>query len=140
MKCPLCGFTYDRSDERCHVNCPLAANCQIICCPQCGYQTVDESQGLVGRLTRWLRGRKRPANVPAGAIPISRAEPGEDVEVVEIRPGRARRLERLSALGIVPTAIIRLRQRHPAPVLEVGLTQVAIDPDIAQQIYVRRRP
>jgi Fe2+ transport system protein FeoA len=140
MKCTLCGFRYDRSDERCHVNCPLAANCQIICCPRCGYQTVDESQGLVGRLVRWLRGRKRRPDVAAGTIPISQATPGTEFEVVEIRPGHPRRLERLSALGIVPTAIIRLRQRHPAPVLEVGLTQVAVDAEIARQIYVRRRP
>jgi ferrous iron transport protein A len=140
MKCPLCGFRFDRSDERCHVNCPLAANCSIICCPQCGYQTVDESRSFVGRMGRWMGRRRRHRHGAPGAIPISRAEPGEDLEIVEIRPGRARRLERLSALGIVPTAVIRLRQRHPAPVLEVGLTQVAIDAEIAQQIYVRRIP
>jgi len=140
MKCPLCGFRYDRSDERCHVGRPLSANCSIICCPNCGYQTVDESRGFVGRLSGWMRRRSRHRHAAAGAIPISRAEPGEEFEVVEIRPGRARRLERLSALGIVPTAVIRLRQRHPEPVLEVGLTQVAIDADIAQQIYVRPKP
>lgn len=137
MKCPLCGFTFDRNDERCHAGCPLSAHCTIICCPNCGYQTVDDSRGFVGRMGRWMGRRRRHRHAAPGAIPISHADPGEDLEVVEIRPGRARRLERLSALGIVPTAVVRLRQRHPAPVLEVGQTQVAIDADIARQIYVR---
>lgn len=140
MKCPLCGCKFDRNDERCHAKCPLAANCQVICCPECGYQTVDESRGFVGRMSRWMGRRRRHRHGAPSAIPVTWAEPGEDVEVVEIRPGRARRLERLSALGIVPTAVIRLRQRHPAPVLEVGLTTVAVDADIAGQIYVRPKP
>jgi Fe2+ transport system protein FeoA len=51
------------------------------------------------------------------------------------RPGR--RLEQLSALGIVPDAVLRLLQKRPAPVVQVGETEVAIDFDIARQIYVK---
>ena len=48
-----------------------------------------------------------------------------------------RRLEQLSNLGIVPNAVLRLLQKRPASVVQVGETEVAIDFGIARQIYVR---
>ena len=48
-----------------------------------------------------------------------------------------RRLEQLSGFGIFPDAVVRLLQKRPAAVIQVGETEVAIDTAIAQQIYVR---
>lgn len=53
MKCALCGYEFDRGNLACYGKCPLAAGCHIICCPNCGYQTVDESRsGSVNLLLR----------------------------------------------------------------------------------------
>ena len=45
---------------------------------------------------------------------------------------------RLSNLGLVPGASVVLQQRRPAAVVQVGETTLALDPEIAAAIYVRR--
>ena len=63
MKCQLCGYEFDKTNLACHASCPLAKGCAIICCPNCGYQVVDEERsGMVNtvrklkeRLIQWQR-------------------------------------------------------------------------------------
>lgn len=52
MKCSLCGFDFDKTSLVCHMRCPLADGCAIICCPNCGYQDVDESKSGAANLIR----------------------------------------------------------------------------------------
>jgi DtxR family Mn-dependent transcriptional regulator len=70
-------------------------------------------------------------------LSLSDLRPGQEGRVAYIETGDGRRLEQLSGLGIVPDAVLRLLQKRPAPVVKVGETEVAIDFDIAQQIYVK---
>jgi DtxR family Mn-dependent transcriptional regulator len=49
-----------------------------------------------------------------------------------------RRLVRLGGLGLVPGARLRLQQETPAVVVAIGETTVALDPEIADEVYVRR--
>jgi len=53
-------------------------------------------------------------------------------------PKSRHRLERLISLGLSPGSVIRLAQRRPSFVLEVGETTLALDVDIVKEIYVRR--
>ncbi len=46
------------------------------------------------------------------------------------------RLVRLSALGIVPGAVLTLLQRRPATIVKVAQTTIALDPDVALEIWV----
>jgi uncharacterized Zn finger protein (UPF0148 family) len=55
MKCDLCGYEYDKSDLLCHAGCPLAERCAVICCPNCGYQVVDESKSKSVRAVRKIQ-------------------------------------------------------------------------------------
>lgn len=52
MKCGLCGHKFSQDDVRCSSACPLAGGCPVICCPRCGYQTLDESRSVLVRLAR----------------------------------------------------------------------------------------
>lgn len=52
--------------------------------------------------------------------------------------GRLDGLERLGALGLVPGVGVRLTQRRPAHVVEVGETAIAVDARLAAAIYVKR--
>jgi hypothetical protein len=56
VTCGLCGYTFDAQDQGCHAGCPLAAwqGCALVCCPQCGYQMVDERQSNGARLLKRL--------------------------------------------------------------------------------------
>ena len=52
-QCPLCGFTFDATALTCHTSCPLSKGCNIVCCPNCGYQVPDEDRMRVaGSLKR----------------------------------------------------------------------------------------
>ena len=59
VRCALCGREYERAACR-HQGCPLASHCQMLCCPHCGYRSVDEEASAMaawlGRLLR--RGRE----------------------------------------------------------------------------------
>ena len=66
------------------------------------------------------------------------ASPGERSRIVFIAPKSHARLDRLGALGIVAGSIIRLHQKSPACILKVEETDVALDPEIAAEIFVKR--
>jgi DtxR family transcriptional regulator, Mn-dependent transcriptional regulator len=48
-------------------------------------------------------------------------------------------LERLGTLGLVPGTTVRLVQRRPSYVVDVGETTIAIDTALARAIFVRRQ-
>ena len=53
MRCRLCGHMFEATNLACHASCPLGSRCSLICCPNCGYQVVDESKsGLVTTLAK----------------------------------------------------------------------------------------
>jgi Fe2+ transport system protein FeoA len=68
--------------------------------------------------------------------PLSHLRPGQSARVVHIVAREAARLIKLSALGVVPGAIVRVVQRKPAVVLEVGNTTLALDEAITGDIFV----
>jgi DtxR family transcriptional regulator, Mn-dependent transcriptional regulator len=65
-------------------------------------------------------------------------ELGTPGRIVFIAPKFHDRMDRLAALGVIPGSEIRLRQRSPSFVIEVGETTIALDPEIAREIYVKR--
>jgi len=70
--------------------------------------------------------------------PLSDLKLGEEGRVVFITPKSRFRLDRLSALGLIPGSVVRLAQRRPSFVLEVGETALALDEEILREIYVKR--
>jgi DtxR family Mn-dependent transcriptional regulator len=65
-------------------------------------------------------------------------ELGARGRIVFIAPKFHDRMDRLAALGVVPGSEIRLHQRAPSYVIEVGETTIALDPEIAAEIFVKR--
>ena len=65
-------------------------------------------------------------------------ELGAPARIVFIAPKFHDRMDRLAALGVTPGSEIRLHQRSPSFVIEVGETTIALDPEIAREIYVKR--
>jgi DtxR family Mn-dependent transcriptional regulator len=69
---------------------------------------------------------------------LSDAPLGVMARIVFITPKSRTRLEKLSALGIVPGSKLRLLQRNPSYVLQIGQTTVAVDKDITDEIFVKQ--
>ena len=70
--------------------------------------------------------------------PLPDLKIGEVGRVVFITPKSRSRLERLSALGLIPGSIVRLAQKRPSFVLEIGETTLALEEEIVREIYVKR--
>ena len=145
MRCGLCGHRFDAAALACHIGCPLGAHCNLICCPNCGYQVVDTAQTRVGGwLSRAFRSSRlepetppEPARaVPRQTIPLSHVLPGREVEIVAMREMAGPRISRLGAFGVVPGSRIEVVQRRPAPVVRVGETEIALGLEILERIDV----
>jgi len=65
-------------------------------------------------------------------------ELGVPGRIVFIAPKFHDRMDRLAALGVIPGSPLRLHQRSPSYVIEVGETTIALDPEIAGEVFVKR--
>ena len=70
-------------------------------------------------------------------MPMKDLEPGSRAKIVFIAPKDHSRMDRLSTLGIVPGTEIVLHQKKPAFVIRTGETELALDIEIAAEIYVK---
>jgi len=71
--------------------------------------------------------------------PLSDGSIGADYRIVFIASRSHRRLDRLCSLGVVPGAQLHLHQRLPAFIVRVGGTDIALEPEIAADIFVLPR-
>ena len=69
-------------------------------------------------------------------VPLSTVARGVEVEIHSLEGLDPRRLARLSLYGLVPGCTVSLVQHHPAPVVKVGETEVALERQILDQILV----
>jgi len=82
--------------------------------------------------------KKLSHNVKPLVVPLDDLDPGSKGRIVFISPKDHGRMDRLSTLGIVPGTEITLHQKKPAFVIRSGETELALDPEIAREIYVRQ--
>lgn len=71
-------------------------------------------------------------------IPLEELGLSEKGRIVYIAPRSHQRLDRLSALGIVPGSILRMHQKNPSYVLQIGETTLALDGEVVRDIYVKK--
>jgi DtxR family transcriptional regulator, Mn-dependent transcriptional regulator len=102
---------------------------------------------LLGHPPTCPHGKAIPPGPCCGAVqktlrPLVTGLPSFDLgaagRIVFIAPKFHDRMDRLAALGVIPGSEIRLHQRSPSFVIEVGETTIALDPEIAREIDVKR--
>lgn len=86
-----------------------------------------------GECCRESRREIRPIVVPLKDLPV-----GSNAKIVFITTPYHQRLSRLVNLGVVPGGKVFLHQKRPSFLLRLGATEVAIDEQIAGEIYVRK--
>jgi hypothetical protein len=57
LKCPLCGKEFDEGAMKCG-GCLLSKNCNLICCPHCGYSFKERSAIVDFVKSLWKRKAK----------------------------------------------------------------------------------
>lgn len=70
-------------------------------------------------------------------LPLADAAAGRMYRITFITSKHNGRLDRLAVLGVTPDTDIWLQQKRPSFVLRSGETDIAVDKDIARDIYVR---
>ncbi len=69
--------------------------------------------------------------------PLSEIKSGEKVKVVYVTTKSHASLDRLSAIGVIPGLELTIHQKRPSIIIQYGETQLALDKDIAENIFVR---
>ncbi|MFQ6136785.1 MAG: metal-dependent transcriptional regulator [Candidatus Hydrothermarchaeales archaeon] len=70
--------------------------------------------------------------------PLSELDPGEGGKIAYMTTKKHRRMQKLMAMGVLPGVVVKLIQSFPSFVLQVEETQIALDKEIAEEIFVRR--
>ena len=141
LTCPLCGFEFQKSDALCHHGCPLGSMCHLARCPSCEYEFPEQLPN-----GSWLRRllRRGPAAQPLprqdaeGLLTVKKLAAGERAEVLCLAGDSHSRRNHLAVFGLVPGSEIRLLQRFPSFVVEIGETILALDASVAEDIVVKR--
>jgi DtxR family Mn-dependent transcriptional regulator len=71
-------------------------------------------------------------------VPLTDLDLGKSARIVFMTPSFHKRVDRLGSYGVVPGSVIRLRQKRPSFVIELDGTNLALDGDVAREIFVRR--
>jgi Fe2+ transport system protein FeoA len=71
-------------------------------------------------------------------VPLTRLPKGAVATVVTLSDESAHERNKLMALGVIPGSQIRLLQRFPSYVIQLGYTQLALDKETAARIMVIR--
>lgn len=81
---------------------------------------------------------KARAQIESIIVPLTKILPGEAAKIVYVLTREHPQLHKLMSLGLVPGANVSVHQTSPSFVIQVEETQVALERDIAKEIYVKR--
>lgn len=79
------------------------------------------------------------AHVNSLVTSIDRLEVGEEAKVAYVSASNFPRIRKLSSFGITPGVPVKLKQKFPSFVVQCDETQIALETDIARDIYVWRK-
>lgn len=82
--------------------------------------------------------KKYRVDVQPVVVRLTDFEVGQTGKIVFITPSEAARISRLSSIGIIPGATVRLVQRRPSVVIEIDETTIAIDPELGKEIFIKK--
>ncbi|PYQ32151.1 MAG: hypothetical protein DMF56_01575 [Acidobacteria bacterium] len=114
----------------------MSRGCAMVRCPHCGYEYV-ESGRFADMLRRWIRRGPEKIAEDGEIIPVAEMRVGSSAPVAYITPSSPARLNRLASYGIAAGSDVRLIAKRPAVVLACGSSSIAIEDDVAREIYVR---
>jgi Fe2+ transport system protein FeoA len=134
VDCPLCGHRYPPQGHVGCPACPISAGCATLCCPACGYSTIDPSGSALLRLFR------RKTSLENNAMTLADIAPGGNARVAGFSndlpfPQR----EHLQAYGLVEGRTVRVLLRSPATVVRIEHLELAMEAELAGKIRVERQ-
>jgi DtxR family Mn-dependent transcriptional regulator len=113
-----------------------------------GTTAADAVCTFLGHPPRCPEGREIPSGACCKAreaqrmrplvVPLNELERGTAGRIMFMTPRYQKRFDRLGSFGVVPGSTVRLRQTQPSIVIDIEGTSLALDRDVAAEIFVRR--
>ncbi len=113
-----------------------------------GTTAADAVCAFLGHPPRCPEGRDIPPGVCCNGreaqrlrpliVPLDELQRGTSGRIVFMTPRYQKRFDRLGSFGVVPGSTVHLRQTQPSVVIDIEGTSLALDRDVAGEIYVRR--
>jgi DtxR family Mn-dependent transcriptional regulator len=119
---PSCQFEHILNEEVEENICTLLGHPKI--CPH----GKPIPQGKCCIQSKWL--------VESSIKPLSALTQGQRGKVVYLHTLDDKKLQKMMVMGVLPGRQITLLHRFPSYVFQIGFTQVAVDSEIADSIYV----
>lgn len=82
--------------------------------------------------------RKAKISIDTLVTPLAKLKPGETGKLVYVLTREHPQLHKLMSLGVVPGVTVTVHQVNPAFVIQIDHTHLALEEEIAKDIYVRR--
>ena len=110
-------------------------------------EVTDHICTLLGHPKQCPHGRAIPVGpccerarteVETAVVPLSEVRAGEQGRIVYISTTQHQRLDRLTSLGLFPGRVVRVHQREPLFVIFLDETQLALEREIVEEIFVLR--
>lgn len=144
IKCSMCGYGYDPDQHAACQNCPMHAGCNLVCCPNCGYQTVDPRRSKLVRLARFFSERRSPGRDSIdrnGQTTLADVPPGCKAKVVRfVEDFPPDRRAYLQSYGLVMDYYVQVVQHSPITIVRLDHLELALENELASGIIVEMTP
>ena len=144
IQCSMCGQRFDPEQHIACQACPLHSGCNLVCCPACGYQTVDPGRSKMVRLARFfskLRSSSDSAQDRKDKTTLADVPAGCSAKVVGFSAGFP--LDRrvyLQSYGLVLNYFVQVVQHSPVTIVRLDHIELALENDLARGILVQLSP
>jgi hypothetical protein len=140
----MCGQRYDPDQQVACQSCPMHSGCNLVCCPNCGYQTVDSRRSKLVRLARFFSERRSPAKVSVDRneqITLANVPPGCIAKVIrfaaDFPPDRRAFLQ---SYGLARNYWVQVVQHAPITIIRLDHLELALENELASGIIVQMTP
>jgi len=120
----------------------MHSGCNLVCCPACGYQTVDPQHSKLVRLLRYFRELKTSARYASSGedgTTLAEVPPGYKAEFVgfsdKFPPDQRAYLQ---AYGLMPNHWVQVVQHSPVTIVRLDYLELALEGDLARGIQVQK--
>ena len=136
--CAMCGNKFDPAANPSCGACPLHGGCATVCCPKCGYSTINPEQSkLVKMFSAFFLKRTAEVDAKNGLMTLADIRPGGQTKVAGFSPNLSpARLAHLQAYGLVQGHPVRVVQQKPVTVVQVDFVELALEEELARGVFV----
>lgn len=141
LQCLMCGHRFDPAQHVVCQSCPLQKGCELVCCPACGYQSVDVRASKLARLAEFMLSFRPSAardKAMSHVLTLADVSPGCQAKVVGFLDGfPAERRAYLQAYGLAPDEWVTVLQHRPVTVIRLDHIELALETELAGEIEVQ---